>query len=78
MSLLDIPEFKADPDKYTYDHLLKGKYKHYCWEWDEMAIDETCPEFLSCTCFKLTDTEWNAIQKNLLKYIMTEDRRHNA
>lgn len=29
---------------------LKGKFKHYCWEWDEMAIDETCPEFKFCTC----------------------------
>lgn len=30
---------------------LKGKYKHYCYDWDDMAIDETCPEFESCLCF---------------------------
>jgi len=32
--------------------LLTGKQKHYCPDWDEMAIDETRPEFESCTCFK--------------------------
>jgi len=30
---------------------LTGKFKHYCWEWDEMAIDETFPEFEHCLCF---------------------------
>jgi len=30
---------------------LTGKYKHYCSDWDEMAIDENCAEFASCTCF---------------------------
>jgi len=30
---------------------LKGKYKHYCIEWDGMAIDETCPEFKTCLCY---------------------------
>lgn len=30
--------------------LLQGKYKHYCPDWDFMAIDETCPEFDACTC----------------------------
>ena len=29
---------------------LTGTCKHYCPEWDFMAIDETCPEFDSCTC----------------------------
>ena len=29
---------------------LQGKFKHYCWEWDGMAIDETCREFQCCTC----------------------------
>lgn len=36
---------------------LTGKYKHYCYDWDEMAIDETCPEFNACTCtFNLEST----------------------
>lgn len=29
---------------------LKGKKKHYCPDWDYMAIDETCPEFEACCC----------------------------
>lgn len=33
-------------------HKLKGKYRHYCADWDFMAIDETCPEFESCRCRK--------------------------
>lgn len=31
--------------------ILTGKFKHYCWEWDGMAIDETCAEFEVCSCF---------------------------
>jgi hypothetical protein len=30
---------------------LKGKYKHYCKEWDFMAIDETYSEFEACLCY---------------------------
>lgn len=29
---------------------LKGVKKHFCPEWDYMAIDETCPEFEACSC----------------------------
>lgn len=29
---------------------LKGKFKHYCPDWDELAIDETCVEFEHCLC----------------------------
>jgi hypothetical protein len=36
----------------TYGRLLTGKYKHYCSELDYVPIDETCPEFDSCACFK--------------------------
>ena len=28
------------------------KYQHYCVEWDDMLIDETCPEFACCLCFE--------------------------
>jgi hypothetical protein len=28
----------------------KGRYAHYCYEWDEMLIDENDPEFESCLC----------------------------
>jgi len=29
---------------------LQGKFKHFCPDWDFMAIDENCPEFEACTC----------------------------
>jgi hypothetical protein len=32
---------------------LTGKYKHYCAEWDFMAIDETFPEFEACLCYNM-------------------------
>lgn len=31
---------------------LKGEFKHQCYDWDGLAIDEFCPEFESCLCFK--------------------------
>ncbi len=31
---------------------LNGKYAHYCYEWDDMLIDETCEEFSACVCGK--------------------------
>lgn len=30
--------------------LLNGKCKHYCPDWDGLAIDEFCPEFECRTC----------------------------
>ena len=30
---------------------LKGKFTHYRYEWDVMAIDEACAEFEACLCF---------------------------
>ncbi len=30
---------------------LRGKYKHFCYSWDGLPIDETCPEFESCECY---------------------------
>ncbi len=29
---------------------LKGRYKHFCPDWDYMAIDENSPEFDACSC----------------------------
>ncbi len=31
---------------------LHGQYKHFCPEFDGMAIDETCPEFEYCICYE--------------------------
>jgi hypothetical protein len=30
--------------------MRKGKYAHYCYEWDELLIDETDFEFPFCKC----------------------------
>jgi hypothetical protein len=31
--------------------LLTGKFSHWCWDWDGLPVDETCPEWPdSCTC----------------------------
>jgi hypothetical protein len=40
----------ANTEQKIYES-LKGKYKHYCKEWDGMAIDETCPEWEACLCY---------------------------
>lgn len=35
------------------DHMfskLKGTFRHYCSDWDGLAIDETCVEFEHCLC----------------------------
>lgn len=34
---------------------LTGKYKHYCYEYDGLAIDESCVEFVACRCYDQTD-----------------------
>lgn len=31
--------------------ILTGDYKHYCPDWDDLPIDETCAEFGGCTCY---------------------------
>lgn len=34
---------------------LTGNLRHYCPDWDFMAIDENCPEMQCCTCAFQTD-----------------------
>ena len=31
---------------------LSGDHRHYCPDWDFMAIDELSPEFECCLCYK--------------------------
>lgn len=33
-----------------YGEILAGDFCHYCIEWDDLPIDETCPEFAVCKC----------------------------
>jgi len=35
-----------------YGHVLNGKMGHWCWDWDELPVDETCKEFEACSCFE--------------------------
>ena len=30
---------------------LTGKFKHFCCDYDGLAIDESCIEFKYCLCF---------------------------
>ncbi len=41
----------ADKLQKIFDN-LKGKYKHYCLEWDGMPLDETSVDFHCCGCFE--------------------------
>jgi hypothetical protein len=31
--------------------VLMGDYAHFCADWDELPVDETCEEFECCTCY---------------------------
>ena len=34
-----------------HGRVLEGQFCHFCNDWDDLPIDETCPEFDGCTCF---------------------------
>lgn len=53
--------------------VLKGKYSHYCAEWDDLPIDETCEEFMCCSCFEETP-EIFSIQEKMRKEIFEDER----
>lgn len=36
--------------------ILTGKFKHYCFDWDELPVDETCPEW-PCSCFSTINSQ---------------------
>ncbi len=38
-----------DSIKY-WDKVLIGNKSHWCYEWDDLPIDETCKEYESCIC----------------------------
>jgi len=44
------------------------RYRHFCYDWDELEIDETCPEFAFCTCYD-GDEEVKIIQEKLYENI---------
>lgn len=45
-----LPSMTYMPDRLDYHfHLLTGKYKHFCMDWDGLPIDERSPEW-PCGC----------------------------
>jgi len=36
---------------FYWGKLLTGEYKHWCLDWDDLPIDETCQEIESCCCY---------------------------
>lgn len=45
----DCSDMKVDIEQCRFKALM-GKYKHYCLDWDGMAIDENQPESYACLC----------------------------
>ena len=45
----DIPDFEEDCLA-ERGRVLTGLWAHYCGDWDGMTMDETCPEFDTCSC----------------------------
>jgi hypothetical protein len=45
-------EQEWDRDRIESLRQKTGAKAHLCPEWDFLAIDETCPEFEACLCFK--------------------------
>ena len=35
-----------------HGRVLTGGYKHWCYDWDDLPIDDTLEEFSYCTCPK--------------------------
>ena len=44
-----MSEFESECIRY-YRKVLTGKAAHFCLDWDDLPIDETCPEYECCTC----------------------------
>lgn len=45
---LSSDDWKQDCLKYR-GKVLTGEYGHWCMEWDQLPVDETCPEW-PCGC----------------------------
>lgn len=37
---------------YWMGQVLTGDYAHWCPDWDDLPIDETCLEFSCCCCYR--------------------------
>ena len=43
-----------------HGHVLTGNFRHWCAEWDDLPIDNTCKEFEACHCNfeEVTGLDW--------------------
>lgn len=59
---------------FYYGEILTGDFCHYCTEWDDLPIDETCEEFAACLC---EYDSWDMIQARTHREALREeiDRR---
>lgn len=46
---LKVSEFDAECLIY-YGERLTGEFAHWCVTWNQLPIDESCPEFAICDC----------------------------
>lgn len=35
-----------------HGRVLTGKHRHWCSDWDDLPIDETCDEWETCACYR--------------------------
>lgn len=57
--------------------LLIGDFCHWCMDWDQMPLDETCGEFAFCSCIPFIgrEHEWKAAQEKMYEYISTAESK---
>jgi hypothetical protein len=46
----DIPIW-VEQCRFWRGRVLTGKYAHWCADWDNLPVDETTPEWSTCTCW---------------------------
>ena len=51
--------------------ILVGKYAHWCLDWDELPIDESCAEFMHCNCF-VNEEEVDKLKKEIREKYFSE------
>ncbi len=54
--LVENPEWIEDCAKWRGE-TLTGRWAHWCMDWDDLPVDETCVEFLMCECFDTDDAD---------------------
>jgi len=54
-----------------HGRVLVGKYAHWCYDWDELPIDETCEEFKCCNCYPDHEAELTPLDLVLPKIFPT-------